>query len=40
MGLVIAVAAALMSLVTTETRAQALEHPEGLDADDVVSAES
>ena len=40
MGLGIAVVAALMSLVTTETRAEAIEHPEGLDADDVVSAES
>jgi MFS family permease len=40
MGLGIAVVAALMSLATIETRTQALEHPEGLEADDVVSTES
>ena len=40
MGLAIALVAALMSVTTTETRTRALEHPEGLDADDVIVTES
>lgn len=39
MGLVIALVAAVMSITTTETRAEALVHPEGLTADELLGTD-